>query len=763
MWNKKGLTFKVYRMEIVSHVKRLLFLFFVLATCPLAGQVKNHLQAELENGQLYLTVDEAFLGTPFMLVRHGTGFHQVVWSKQEGLLSLTITDVKSLAGIRIPVNLNPNIQAEIIGRFPIIPNGVGGSYKVNITGLFVSTSIAWGAKTVDSIREEFSFIDDIRQMDREIVVRTKLTGTYKGKLRTQEVIFSFFELPEPMAPRSFDHRMAFSAEEDFSPLHHQYRSGTGNIRRWRLEKRSMRGDSKVIKPIIFYIHPEIPKKWWPYIKAGVLEWSPAFEAIGLKDALVVKEFTGSIDEGLLRSMTYSMIRFDEEAGVRGADDWSGTTEVVSDYRSGEILKADIILGSMTQRRLVKYMVRCGALDKRVLEYPIPKDLEGELIQSLIAHETGHALGLRDGHHGEYAYPFEKMRDKAWLDSMGHTPSVMNYTRHHYLPQPEDGVPPSLLIQRVGPMDYHQIQWGYSPLPKNRSVLEERSVLDSLVREQDTKPWLRYSSTRYGSIGPGQDNEVADNDDPIASARLGMKNLERVLKLFSEINRTRRDNQLLEELHAEAMNFWYQQMTHVVSMIGGVSVQYQSGDQPNPKYIPVPKKAQEEALEFLLSNAFQGPDWLSNPAYLGNIAKSSDDKLLLHYQIRLLSDIIDAARMKRIEQMEELPGYNDIFESLWSQLASGLFGELKQDKSSIPVYRQELQQAYISLSTEAISLQRNYRSMEANHRMFSNYSKNVLMSQLLWISERIRDNIGTMTNKTSKAHLKLCLRKIDKVS
>ena len=54
------------------------------------------------------------------------------------------------------------------------------------------------------------------------------------------------------------------------------------INRWRLEKKDPSAAlSEPIKPITYYLGPEIPEKWKPYDKAGVEKWNAAFEKAGL--------------------------------------------------------------------------------------------------------------------------------------------------------------------------------------------------------------------------------------------------------------------------------------------------------------------------------------------------------------------------------------------------------------------------------------------------------------------------------------------------
>ena len=186
-----------------------------------------------------------------------------------------------------------------------------------------------------------------------------------------------------------------------------------------------------------------------------MEWSPAFEAAGFKNAIEVKELPDSISSE--NSVNYSLIRWANYSGIRSAEMESGSSvRLVTDHRSGEILKADILISSSLQSLSDEYLVRCAPLDLRTLNYPFSDDLVGDLIQSVTAHEAGHAFGIMDANFGEYGYPVDKMGDVDWLREMGHTPSVMTYARHNYIAQPEDHVPPSLLVQKVGPMDIHHI-------------------------------------------------------------------------------------------------------------------------------------------------------------------------------------------------------------------------------------------------------------------------------------------------------------------
>src|SRR5690606_24948752 len=263
-------------------------------------------------------------------------------------------------------------------------------------------------------------------------------------------------------------------------------------------------------------------------------------------------------------------------GVRGGEGGSSSAYQVTDLRSGEILKADIILRTDIESLSDEYFIRCGPLDQRAQQYPFPSELVGKLIQSVTAHEAGHAFGIRDAHFGEFSYPFKKMVDLNWLQTMGHTPSIMNYSRHHYIAQPEDSIPAELLVQKVGPLDMLTIKWGYMPIPGIDKPEDEIPFLDTIFEELDSIAWYRINTTQFEVIGLGSTDEVADNDDPIRSASLGLKNLQKVLTLIPEVNEGARDYDHVKRLHKKTLEFWYYQMKHVLSMIGGYKVHYITG-------------------------------------------------------------------------------------------------------------------------------------------------------------------------------------------
>ena len=77
---------------------------------------------------------------------------------------------------------------------------------------------------------------------------------------------------------------------------------------------------------------------------------------------------------------------------------------------------------------------------------------GELIRFVSSHEVGHTLGLRHNFGSSATVPVEKLRDKAWVEANGHTPSIMDYARFNYIAQPEDSISRAGIFPRIGIYD-----------------------------------------------------------------------------------------------------------------------------------------------------------------------------------------------------------------------------------------------------------------------------------------------------------------------
>ncbi len=138
---------------------------------------------------------------------------------------------------------------------------------------------------------------------------------------------------------------------------------------------------------------------------------------------------------------------------------------IHDPRTGEILSAGVLIHQNVLNMVrTAYFAQVSPLDPRGRRFPLPDDLMGRLLEYIVAHEVGHTLGLQHNMKASAEYPAEKVRDAAWLKTMGYSPSIMDYARFDYVAQPEDHVAVEDLVPKVGPYDRWAIHWGYSEIP-----------------------------------------------------------------------------------------------------------------------------------------------------------------------------------------------------------------------------------------------------------------------------------------------------------
>lgn len=555
--------------------------------------------------------------------------------------------------------------------------------------------------------------------------------------------------------------MGFSNEEQDNGFHFGLKNRKANIGRWRLKKKY--DDQKVSvpeEPITFLISPEVPKKWRSYVKAGIEEWLPAFESAGFKDALVVKEMD-SLDTWQAHSIHTNVVHWSQKKFFRDKEyqDFGGTIGNVVDARSGEILKGDIFLGGSVRSASERYFVRSSPLDKRAQNFPFPDELVGALFQRTAAHEAGHVFGLLDGNFGEYIYPSDKMNDSTWLATMGHTPSVMNYARSNNIPQPGDSIPPHLLIQHVGPTDHYSIQWAYTEFPQEISAEEEKTALERMIRWQDTVPWYRFNLNQMEVVGPVNTSQVVETNDPVRSTELALRNVKRVIEMLPQVTQGQSDNARLDRLYTKSVALWNDHMKHVLSLVGGYDVQYQSLDQPGNPYEPIPWEKQMEALDFLLANALDAPEWLTDPAFHSRLKYSSFPDQVVAYQQLLILDMIVANRLKRFEQMEIRRNQKDLLRAYLHRLQSGLFLELYGDMDWVAPRRQEVQMTYIDGLIGQLSKKRTALGADEQFLNYSDYSKGLMVSQLMDLKKQLEKTVKSKRRSDVNGHWKMCLRKI----
>lgn len=503
------------------------------------------------------------------------------------------------------------------------------------------------------------------------------TDSYLANFR-----FSISQAPlRPMVRRSFDPRMGFWRERflqsDYSP------PARGFITRWRIERPATRSlGSESIRPIVFYLDPAIPTEWRDWVKRGVESWNVAFRAAGLGNVVRAVDPPEDADWPMFSAAHSSVIWID---GGKGAD--GGSAGYLVDERSGEILKAHIKIKAPYKYLHEEYYVRCGPLDSRAAAGGSNIRLMGELIEQLIAHETGHALGLRDGNYGEFAVEVGEIRDRGYLSLNSFSPSVMSYSRCNNVAQPEDLVPPTLLHQRVGVADIAQIEWGYTMFPAQLSVDKVQARLDALAKRIDSDPKLRFIMPQSEVFGPQVFDGVVDSKDPISVARLSIRNLKRMLGALESAAQSGLEPEKTKSLYKKGILQWSLQLKYVNTLVGGRIRGPAVDRNTSPTYTNVPYKAQLAAVDLLGAEAFGDVSWLVRPALHAEDALS----MVSASQNDVLADLLSPGRIQRMAQSASAPGQSDLaVTELLSQITSFVWAEYHLGAHSVAPLRRTLQ-------------------------------------------------------------------------
>ncbi|MEO7366412.1 MAG: zinc-dependent metalloprotease, partial [Gemmatimonadaceae bacterium] len=470
--------------------------------------------------------------------------------------SFEITADSALPVYRAVSNSN---YPPIVGVFNIETFGPDSAPVIDVTRLYTS-SLPEFSGSRGSIDERRSFVENAVSFPDNVEVEATQTYTPPssrgsgtgGQPDAVSVLahWSMIRLPErPMMARPFDDRVGFFAvsHTDFGTAEHRA-ARVSYITRYRLEKKnSGAAMSDPVKPIIYYIDPATPQQWRPWIKRGVEEWQKAFEAAGFTNAIVAREApTASSDpDWSAEDVRYSVVR------------WVASTienaygPHVHDPRTGEILNGSIaIYHNILNQERSWYFTQVAPLDPRAAKLPLPDSLMGRLLQSLVAHEVGHTLGLAHNFKSSAMYPADSVRSASWVHRMGYSPSIMDYVRYDYVAQPEDHVAANDLVPRVGPYDIFATMWGYKPVPGARTPEDEKQVLDSWARMQDSVPWLRFSTSRSQGADYAEQTEAVGDADAITSTGYGIRNIKRVVPmLIPATERATGNNNDLESLYS----------------------------------------------------------------------------------------------------------------------------------------------------------------------------------------------------------------------
>ncbi len=597
----------------------------------------------------------------------------------------------------------------IVASFEIKAWGPDSAAVIDVTPLYTTKNPEFGPGVNGNIEKDRTFIERVSAFPENVEVRATHTYTVtppassssarRQPPRTESLVvhWSMVKLPEkPMQPRLWDSRVGyFSVEKtDYGTDEHRvarYRY----ITRWRLECPA--GQSipcEPVEPIVYHIDPATPEKWVPYVKQGIEDWQAAFEAAGFRNAIVARDAPDAPDWSP-EDARYSVVRW-MPSPVENA-----MGPHVHDPRTGEILVADIQMYHNVLNLLMKwYFVQVAPLDERAQRLPFPDSLMGRLLRYVVAHEVGHTLGLQHNMKASSMYPADSLRSVSWLQRMGHVASIMDYSRFNYVAQPEDRIPPGLLVPDVGPYDRFAIEWGYKPVPGADSPEAELKELDRRARAQDTVPWYRFSTPGGSGVVAGELTEAVGDADAIASTRLGLKNIERTVPLLlPAVEREGRDFSQLRELYQALLGQWATELRHVAAIVGGAEGWERRGGQKGVRFEPLPGARQREAVAFLNEAAFRTPEFFLDKEIIRRLDAAGAIARINRSQRRVLEALLDADRIANLLEYEALAGPgDDVYPAreMVGDVRRGVWSELSANRVRIDAGRRLLQHAYIDI-------------------------------------------------------------------
>ncbi|MDX1951352.1 MAG: zinc-dependent metalloprotease [Verrucomicrobiota bacterium] len=557
-------------------------------------------------------------------------------------------------------------------------------------------------------------------------------------------------------PRAADDRVGH-----FLVVHNDFtsdRASTPHVRRinrWNLEKADPSAPLSAPKqPIVFWLENTIPLEYRDAMKEGALLWNDAFEKIGFKDAIVVKQQPDDATWDAADTR-YNTIRW--FVGVDAA--FAIGPSRVNPF-TGEIYDADIGFSE----GIVRFARRQGEefvtplFPKAVLEPAQPpklawnrcdrnsceiadglehqaslsvnlleargaltpqmeEKLVREFLISITAHEVGHTLGLRHNFRASTLLKPEQLNDTSITSGVGQSGSVMDYnamviageneTQGHFMPV------------KLGPYDYWAVEYAYKTIEKDEPVELAK------IASRAATPELAYSTDEdaLGTFSPAAIDPLVNqwdhSSDPLRffTERVRMVG-ELWKKMDTRLLKEGEGYQVLRRAVGRGLNEYARAFVTATKFIGGIYHYRDHYGDPNGRfpYIPVPAVKQKEALDFLQRTAFS-EDSFALPASVHN--KLAVDRLpgfdgyfglinnprvdfpwhdsVLNIQKSVLARLYQPLTLARILDNElRFENQSDSFQlaDLFEGIDRTIWSELSNDSKEISSLRRNLQREHV---------------------------------------------------------------------
>ena len=554
-----------------------------------------------------------------------------------------------------------------------------------------------------------------------------------------EFRYNFLKLPEtPMKPRLADDRIGHfvTDRKDYTGD-----VGDGRVRyvnRWRLEKADPNAElSKPVKPITYWVANDVPEKYRESVKEGILAWNEAFEEIGYKDAIVVKQQTKA-DKFDTLDAEHASVRWYTAADVGSA---VGPSHV--DPRSGEILDADIRMADVFGRGAQKFLIDNPPKEEMAAEHGHIHHHGGEVchhqhhaaiehqfatglmeargdsdanqkladayIKDVVMHEVGHTLGLRHNFKGSTVFTAEQLADPEFTKENGLASTVMDYLPYNLAGKGE--TQGEYVMSKIGPYDKLAIKYAYGDQDPNT----ESEGLNEIAKLTTTDPMLIYETDEAADASDPEVSRFDMSSDPLGFAQkqvdLGLEYWDRAQNRELPEGTNYIEN---TKAFSSGLNKLGSAMRLATRYIGGVHIRRDHAGTEHALHTPVPAEKQADAVKLITETMFSPDSFQFKPEFVARMGKNRFDtwgdqnihvgQSVLKTQVRALVGMLSPSIAQRLaDNHEKLPAgeksyelgdmYQTVQNSIWSELSEGK--EVSQP-------RRDLQREYVRVLTPVLN-------------------------------------------------------------